>query len=472
MFSAFRRRPRSAAWALSLRSTLAFAGAAAVALVITYFIAVGSIREQDDAWLRGETEVLRKIAATLPPGPQHDAVIAAIAGSATREITGTGRMLLERGEMMFFLHSDAAGHDLGWLGPAPKEAFIGAVREASLPAGKPRTVPIPGRAVPFRVVRDRVDPTADVYLGVSEAHALRLIDALLGQLALIWLGAVSVAWLIAFASARRMLARVESITQVAARIRSDDLSTRIPESAQVDEISYLARTLNGMLDRIAGSVTELRSLTESVAHELKSPVTSIRGRLEIALTHEDTESWREAAILAIEDLDRLASFVTTTLDVAEAEGGGLRIHRESVDFGTLVRDLLELYEPAFAERRLALHQSLADGIVLRVDASLMRRAVANLLDNGLTHLSGGTNLSVTLGTEADTVVLRVEDDGAGFPPGVGSRMFERFVKGGGSSGHGLGLPFTRAIVVAHGGRVDAGNRPEGGAFVIVTMPSG
>jgi two-component system, OmpR family, sensor histidine kinase KdpD len=150
-------------------------------------------------------------------------------------------------------------------------------------------------------------------------------------------------------------------------------------------------------------------------------------------------------------------------------------HARSSTANTTATGALErrahLYEPAFAERRLALHQSLADGIVLRVDASLMRRAVANLLDNGLTHLSGGTNLSVTLGTEADTVVLRVEDDGAGFPPGVGSRMFERFVKGGGSSGHGLGLPFTRAIVVAHGGRVDAGNRPEGGAFVIVTMPS-
>jgi signal transduction histidine kinase len=310
---------------------------------------------------------------------------------------------------------------------------------------------------------------ADLYLGLSDLHALRLMDSLLGRLALIWLGAVGVAWVISFVSARRLLRRVESMTAVAAAIRSDDLSTRIPGGEATDEIGYLARTLNGMLDRVAGSVSQLRSLTDAVAHELKTPVTSIRGRLENTLAQRDPERWRETAILAIEDLDRLAAFVTTTLDLSEAEGGGLRLHRAPVDFGGLVRDLLALYEPALVERQQGLRHAIADGIVLPMDQSLMQRAVANLLDNELRHLPPGTCVTVTLGASARQVTLRIEDNGPGFPPGLEARMFQRFVKGGTTGGHGLGLAFARAIVTAHGGTVSARNRSGGGASVAVTL---
>ncbi len=468
MFSGPSRRPRSAAWALSLRATAAFAAVTTIAFVAMYFIAARSIREHNDAWLRGESEVLRQVSLAAPPGALHATVLQAIAGSAAREVTGASPTPAERVDMTFFLHADATGRDLVWLGPRPSEPFRSALRAAQLPPGKPRTVVIPGRPLPFRVVRHTVNGT-DLYLGLSDVHALRLMDTLLGRLALIWVGAVGVAWFIAFTSARRLLARVESITTAAARIRSEDLSTRVPEGAQADEIGYLARTLNGMLNRVAGSVNQLRSLTDTVAHELKSPLTSIRGRLEIALTDRDPDRWRDAASQAIEDLDRLATFVTTTLDVAEAEGGGLRLRRAPVDFSALVHDLLALYEPALAERRQELRQAIDAGVVLPVDASLMQRAIANLLDNHLQHVRPGTRVAVTMTAVNDHVTLRVDDDGAGFPVGLEQRLFERFVKGSASSGHGLGLAFTRAIVVAHGGTVSAHNRPGGGASVTLTL---
>jgi signal transduction histidine kinase len=271
-------------------------------------------------------------------------------------------------------------------------------------------------------------------------------------------------------SARRLLARVESITTAAARISSDDLGTRLPSGGKADEIGYLARTLNSMLDRISGSVSQLRSLTDTVAHELKGPVTSIRGRLENALTSERPERWRDAAILAIEDLDRLAAFVTTTLDVAEADGGGLRLQPETVDFTGLVRSIVALYEPAFAERRQTIRTALEDEVALRLDASLAQRAVANVLDNVLRHCPAETVVDVTLTTTRDEATLSVEDDGPGFPAELQARMFERFVKAGPGGGHGLGLAFTRAIAVAHGGTVTAGNRPRRGAFVRLVLP--
>ncbi len=355
-----------------------------------------------------------------------------------------------------------------WLGPSPREPFVPALEAAELPTGKPRTVRIPGHALPFRVVRHAANGT-DLYLGLSDVHAVHLLDTFLARLALIWLGAVGAAWIITFASARRMLARVKSITTAAAAIRSDDLSTRIPGGEAADEIGYLARTLNGMLDRIAGAVNQLRSLTDTVAHELKSPVTSIRGRLENSLTAQDPGRWRETAILAIEDLDRLAAFVTTTLDLSEAAGGGLRLRGALVDFGALVRDVIALYEPALVEREQHLRQTIEDGVVLWLDQSLMQRAVANILDNELRHGPPGTRVTVSVAASDDQATLRVDDDGPGFPPELEARMFERFVKSGATGGHGLGLAFARAIVVAHGGTVSAHNRPSGGACIIVTL---
>jgi signal transduction histidine kinase len=461
-------RRRSAAWALSLRPTVAFALVTTAAFALMYLAGVRSIREHNDAWLRGEVDVLSQVSADAPQGALHAHVMLAIARSAAHEVTGASHTRAEREDMIFFLQTASAGQPLIWLGPSPSDPFVAALMKSDLPVGKPRTVPISGRPLPYRVVR-QVTGGADLYLGLSDAHAIALMQILLGRLGLVWVGAVSMAWIIAFASARRMLARVESITTAAAAIRSDDLSTRVPGDQAGDEIGSLARTLNGMLDRLAASVNQLRSLTDTVAHELKSPVTSIRGRLENALPCRDAERWREIAILTIEDLDRLAAFVTTTLDLSVAAGGGLSVQGAPTDFGALVRDVLALYEPVLIEQRRELRQTIPDGLVLELDVSLMQRAVANLIDNELRHTRPGTHIMVTVEADGDRVILRVEDDGPGFPPELEARMFERFVKGGATGGHGLGLAFTRAAVDAHGGTVSAQNGPGGGACVSVTL---
>ncbi len=471
MFSRLRERfARSAAWPLSVRPTVVFAVATMAAVAIMYALAARSIREHNDAWLRGEVEVLRQVSTAAPPGAAYAGVIRAIAESAAEEVTQASRAEDERNAMTFFLYTDADRRVVVWLGPETRDAFVSAVRTARLPIGSPRTVAVRGQSMPFRVVREKGADGSEIFLGLSDIHAVRLMETLLARLGMVWTGAVCLAWLISFGSARRMLARVESITDAAARIRSDDLSSRVPEGRHGDEIARLARTFNGMLDRVADSVNQLRTLTDTVAHELKSPITSIRARLESALVREAPGGERETMILALEDLDRLAAFIATTLDVTEAEGGGLRLHRTAVDFSDLVRQLLALYEPALADRGQTVDQSIADGIVASVDSSLMRRALANLLDNELSHPRPGTRVRVALTTEGAEIALRIDDDGAGFPTEVETRMFGRFVKGTGSGGHGLGLAFCRAIVVAHGGRMVAGNRPAGGAFVKVTLP--
>ena len=142
---------------------------------------------------------------------------------------------------------------------------------------------------------------------------------------------VVLGFLISYTSARRTLKRVERITETVARIGSEELDERLPESPKADEISRLAQTFNHMLDRIQASVHQMRGVTDSVAHDLKSPVTSIRGRLEAALSDGDPNRLEESVGEAIEGLDRLSDLLNTTLDLAEAEAGALRLDRTPVD---------------------------------------------------------------------------------------------------------------------------------------------
>jgi len=133
----------------------------------------------------------------------------------------------------------------------------------------------------------------------------------------------------------------------------EDLVERLPEPVNSDEISRLAKTFNHMLDRLQSSVNQLRTVTGAVAHDLKSPVTLIRGTLESALCNEGNDNWRNSVGEAIEELDRLLQFLNTTLDLSEAKAGALHMNRSPVDFSDAVRQLVDIYQPAMAERRIS-----------------------------------------------------------------------------------------------------------------------
>ena len=151
-----------------------------------------------------------------------------------------------------------------------------------------------------------------IYLGLLDSAAAALMRRLLLQFAMGWAIMVAFGFLVTLLGLRRMLRRVDAITGTAASIRSDDLSTRVPVENQRDEVARLARTFNNMLDRISASVNQLRTLTDSMAHDLKSPITSVRGSIEIALSSDDREHSAELMAGAIEQLDRLSEVITSS----------------------------------------------------------------------------------------------------------------------------------------------------------------
>ncbi|HXY50030.1 MAG TPA: ATP-binding protein [Terriglobales bacterium] len=471
----FSRMPKSlratAAWRISVWTTLAFALGTAIAFCIVYFLVAQGIRERSDTWLSGEVEVLAEVFANTPRDHLYKRIVREVAELATQEVPDERNARGERLNSVFFLATDSSNNEAPlWVGPSSKDAFVTAIQQAKLVPGAPRSIEVEGLGQTFRVVV-QVQNGRTVYLGLSDRGAAHLLYRFAHRFLMVWGGMFLLGFVISYWSARRTLLRVERITETVARIGAEELEERLPEPANSDEISRLTRTFNHMLDRIQSSVNQLRTVTGAVAHDLKSPVTSIRGTLESALCKTGNEKWRESVGEAIENLDRLLLLLNTTLDLAEAEAGALRLDRSPVDISLALAQLVDLYHLAMAERQHRIVLDLEDHVLVDADLPLLNRVISNLLENELTHLPAGCQISIRLRCYGGSAELLMEDDGPGFPPDVVPHAFKRFVKGKDSPGHGLGLAFVDAVVQAHGGAVKLSGRTGGGAVITLSLPA-
>ncbi len=468
-----KRLRTTAAWRISIWTALAFATGTAIAFSIVYFLVAQSIQERSDAWLIGEADTLAQVAEDTPRDSLYDRIVEEVAELATQEVPDERSANGNHENSVFFLETDPKTHEIPlWVGPSSKEVFLQAIQTAKLTPGVPQSIRIQGWKSTFRVVaRVHADGSA-VYLGLSDRGARHLLHKLVRNFLAVWGGMFVLGCVISYFSARRTLLRVERITETVARIGSEDLKERLPESRNSDEIARLSETFNHMLDRIQSSVAQLRAVTDAVAHDLKSPVTSIRGTLESALCDEKNDRLQESVGEAIEGLDRLLLLLNTTLDLAEAGAGALRLDRKPLDFSQVTRQLAEIYRPAMAEKNQRLVLDLESPVLIDADSSLMERVVSNLLENELTHLPAGCEILIRLRIEQGVAELSIQDNGPGFPAEISGRAFQRYVKGKQSPGHGLGLAFVDAVVQAHGGSVTIGCAVSGGALTTVSLPVG
>jgi signal transduction histidine kinase len=225
-----------------------------------------------------------------------------------------------------------------------------------------------------------------------------------------------------------------------------------------------------MLDRIENTVHQLHTITDSLAHDLRSPLTAIRGKLETALSSDVRVDQAEPIVSAIDELDRLTDFLNTSLDVAEAKADALRLSRTEIDLEELVRGMLDLYELSMNDKGLSVQFRSPGSVKVFADPALLHRVVANMLDNELKHLSASCTVYLLLQADEQMAMLSVEDDGPGFDVDVRRHLFERRIRGRESRGHGLGLAFVEAVVHVHGGSVTAANRDEGGVRLSITLP--
>jgi signal transduction histidine kinase len=316
----------------------------------------------------------------------------------------------------------------------------------------------------------RIEDGSNIYLGLSERDELQVLRNLRWRFLGLWVAIVCLGFVIVFYATRKMLGRVSEITEAASRIGQSDLRSRVPDAKGNDEIGHLARTLNRMLDRIETTVHQLQTITDSLAHDLRSPITAIRGKLETVLASDVRANHAESIVSAIDELDRLTEFLNTSLDVAEAKADALRLSRTEVDLDQLLRGMIDLYEPSMGEKGLRVEIRSMGTVNVLADPALLHRVLANLLDNELKHLPASCLIRVSLQADDHMATLTMEDNGPGFDAEISRHLFERRIKGRGSRGHGLGLAFVEAVVRVHGGTVTAVNRQEGGAQLTVRLP--
>jgi signal transduction histidine kinase len=277
--------------------------------------------------------------------------------------------------------------------------------------------------------------------------------------------------------ARRALAGVENVTRTARRIADDGrLAERVPVGKGGDEIDRLAATFNRMLDRIQGLVTGIKEMTDNIAHDLKSPITRIRGQAEMALTGAGPATDLEnMAATAVEECDRLLEMINTMLFISRTEAGVSKPELKPMDLAAVVRDACGLFQSLADDKQIALTWDAPERLDFTGDVRLLQRMLGNLLDNAIKYTPEGGSVRVSLQPEPDrSVSIAVRDSGAGVSETDLPRIFERFYRGDPSrsqAGTGLGLSFARAVARAHGGDITVESSGPSGATFRIELPT-
>ena len=398
--------------------------------------------EWDDA-----REALGAVIGRIIPG-RHESTIGIVDGSAA---------WLPSVEVVFALEEEAAFVDRMWqetrggevvLGTAltPEIAGVGAIRYIAAPL--------------------TVDGGSDEGVFVTAVDVQREVDEVGGAfITFAWIAAITIVIIaiVGWFLAGRLLAPLRRLREAAEQITGSDISQRIPVTGK-DDLAALTETVNDMLARIDGTLTAQRQLLDDVRHELTTPITIVRGHLELLDPKRPTEVLA-ARDIAIDELDRMSELVSDIDALAHAERGPMLT--EPVDVADLTR-LVFAKATAIPWHEWRLEHSVA--AVAPLSPSRITQAWLQLANNAAKYSPEGTLIRIGSTLYQGAIELWVADEGPGVPPDSQQRIFERFGRvdsGRGVAGSGLGLPIVDAIARAHGGYVSLQSSPEGSRFGIV-----
>jgi signal transduction histidine kinase len=268
---------------------------------------------------------------------------------------------------------------------------------------------------------------------------------------------------------RRFILPLRQVMDAADRVAGGDYSTRVHESGP-PPMRALARSFNTMTDRLQRADRLRRDLMADVAHELRTPLSVLQGRLEGLLDGVYARDDRQLGELLDETrvLQRLIDDLRT---LALSDAGSLPLQKEPTDLGVLAQDMVRSMEPEAGRKGVGLSATTsAQNSAVDLDPFRIREVLTNLLTNAIRHTPAGGRVTLSVSETRDRASVTVADTGEGMSPDEVARMFDRFYKGAESRGSGLGLTIAKGIVTAHGGDISAQSEPGKGTTVTFTIP--
>jgi signal transduction histidine kinase len=431
---------------------LVFAASVLGVLLFVYLTSAGFVERQTEATLDAEITGLAEQYAQRGLSGLIQIVAARSAG--------------DRGDAMIYLVTDPDGRPLAgniaaWPAGVPTHStWLSFALERTI-NGRPEVHPARGRlfVIPggYRLLVGR---------DISDAAAFRSEV----RTTLLWAGSIAlgIGLIGGTVMSRNLLRRVEQVNRTSERVMAGNLSERVPLHGTSDEFDQLAANLNRMLDQIERLMTAMREVTDDVAHDLRTPLSRLRTRLERALVAPSEAdppagaSQSEAIRAAIDEADRLLATFNALLSIAELEAGARLDQTAPLDLSEVARSAAELYEPVAEEKGFALTVAAEPGVTMRGDRHLLSQAISNLLDNALKYAGGG-QIELRVFPENGQATLEITDQGPGIPEADRHSVLDRFVRlepSRTTPGNGLGLSLVRAIARRHDGSVTLeDNRP-------------
>ncbi|HLF87138.1 MAG TPA: ATP-binding protein [Nitrospiria bacterium] len=312
-------------------------------------------------------------------------------------------------------------------------------------------------------VGQKIDVREDLLKRIRKTYLIAIIPIILFA----YLGGIFIADR-ALNPIRQLINTLNSI------VTGGKIDVRVPVH-QTDKVhGELISLFNTMMDKIENLMNGMRNILDNVAHDLRTPMTRLRGTAEVALLSEQNgDVLREALSDCVEESERTLIMLNTLMDVSEAETGAMKLNPEEINVAPLIEDVVELYDYVAEEKGVSVFRGLPKELYLTADRNWIRQVLANLIDNAIKYTPAGGRIDIEACRKEKEIIITFKDTGIGIPYEELDRIWDRLYRGDKSRsqrGLGLGLSLVKAIVGAHGGYVKVSSEPGAGSVFSVYFP--
>lgn len=336
-----------------------------------------------------------------------------------------------------------------------------------------QTLNVPGREFKARIVSSVLGPDVILQIGATFENAEIYLQIFRNWFLALLFPVTALAAIVGWFMAKRALLDMEDVTQTAFEISQGAYDRRVQGKDRFNEIKRLGDTFNKMLDRIETLIISMREANDNIAHDLRSPLTRIRGVAEMSLMSErSVDDYKNMAANTVEECDRLIEIINTMLEITELESGIKEAEIKELDVTKLIRDACELFRPIALGKKINLSEDIPEKLIFHGDRKKLQRIISNLLDNAIKFTPDGGSVSISAMKDEKRITIIFEDTGIGISEADVPHIFERFYQcdRSRSRGGGLGLSLVKAFTEAMNGSIYVTSAVNKGSEFVVVFP--